>query len=148
MMNWNTINPIDIANESQGVKLWQKSVKWRRCLEPHLAEHQLTFPQFMILAAIYWLTRNGEIATQAHIAQYCSIDVTITSQIIRKFEKEDVVIRQSHPSDERAKYPHLTVNGARLVQQGLAHLQKVDHQIFSAPQQTVSEEELTRKEIA
>ena len=92
---------------SPGFLLWHMSTAWRRSIEAILQGFGLTHPQFVILAALGWLTKNGDLVSQAAIGKMVCLDPNTTSQIIKGLEQKGLVERQPS-SDGRAKNPLLT----------------------------------------
>lgn len=115
--------------ESPGFLLWQVSTLWRRQIEAVLATLGLTHAQFVILASVGWLTREGNQVSQVELARHCSMDITMTSQILRTLEKKGYIVRKQR--DERSKFPCLTEKGIKTVHQALPLVETVDVEFFS-----------------
>jgi DNA-binding MarR family transcriptional regulator len=127
-LNWKKITKFKGPEESPGFVLWQVSNDWRRQIEASLKTIDLTHPQFVILACVGWLTRNGEEVTQIEIARHARTDVTMTSQVLRTLEKKGVIERAQ--KDARSKYPQLTTKGKDLVASAIPLVEKVDAKFF------------------
>ncbi len=115
--------------ESVGYLLWRVSMEWRRSLEAILQPLGLTHPQFVVLAVIGWLTKEGGRTSQADIAKSASLDPNTASQIIRGLERKSLVVRTR--SDERSKNPVLTPAGRELLVKALPVVEKADASFFS-----------------
>ncbi len=116
--------------ESPGFLLWHVSTLWRRTIEGVLKPLDLTHPQFVILAAVGWLTRNGQSATQTVIGRQASLDPNTTSQILRSLQTKDLIER-SRALDERSKHTSLTPKGSQKLKEALPVVEKADTQFFS-----------------
>ncbi len=83
----------------------------------------------MVLATTGWLTRNGELATQAAIGKMAGLDPNTTSQIIRGLEKKELIKREAS-SDGRAKNTKPTTQGTELLTQALPAVEQEDSKFF------------------
>lgn len=117
--------------QSPGFLLWHVSTAWRCAIESTLKSFGLTHPQFVVLAATGWLTRNGEFATQAAIGQMAGLDPNTASQVMRGLEKKGLVNREIS-TDARAKHPKLTLQGNKLLAKALPAVERQDSKFFSS----------------
>lgn len=116
-------------DDSPGFLLWVVSTTWRRQVEGVLAPLGLTHPQFVTLAAIDWLTRDGDPVAQAAVGRHVRLDPNTMSQILRGLEKRGLIERRKGP-DSRAKNPVLTTAGREMVQQAVPLVEEVDAAFF------------------
>lgn len=137
---WSRISRFAAPKCSPGFLLWQVSLKWRRKIETALAPLNLTHPQFVLLASIGWLTRQHNDVTQAELARHCGMDVNMTSQVLRTLEQKGWIERQRRQGDERSKFPRLTENGAKLIEQAIPLVEKVDDAFFGSAGSGVTQE--------
>ncbi|HXF29104.1 MAG TPA: MarR family transcriptional regulator, partial [Chlamydiales bacterium] len=114
--------------ESPGYLLWKVSALWRRAIEAVLRPLGLTHPQFVILAAIGWLTRQPKEVRQIEIARFAGLDPNTTSQILRSLQTKKLIRREI--SDGRSKSPSLTAVGSALLQKALPAVEKADSAFF------------------
>lgn len=84
-----------------------------------------------MLASLGWLTRHHNDVTQVEHARHCSTDVNMTSQVLRSLEQKGYIERHRREGDERSKLPRLTEKGAKLVEQAIPLVEKVDDDFFS-----------------
>lgn len=129
-ISWKKISHYEGPEKSPGFLLWQVSTKWRRALETALATLNLTHPQFVLLASLGWLTRHHTDITQVELARHCGTDVNMTSQVLRSLEQKGYIERHRREGDERSKFPRLTQMGAKLVEQAIPLVEKVDDEFF------------------
>lgn len=127
---WKKISHFEGPEQSPGFLLWQVSTKWRREIETALATMNLTHPQFVLLASLGWLTRHQATVTQVELARHCGTDVNMTSQVLRSLEQKGYIERHRRKGDERSKFPQLTEQGAKLVEQAIPLVEKVDDDFF------------------
>lgn len=117
------------SEKSPGYLLYCISISWRNSLEKVLKLFDLTYPQFVMLATLGWLTRNDERVTQALVGKTAGLDPNTTSQILRGLEQKKLIKRVSSP-DPRAKNPLLTAKGAQLLKEALPAVEKADGMFF------------------
>lgn len=127
---WEEVSHFEGPKHSPGFLLWQVSTQWRRQIEAVLATLDLTHPQFVLLANIGWLTRDGKQVTQIALARHCGTDINMTSQILRTLERKEYIERKQREGDERSKLPHLTGKGAQLIEQAIPLVEAVDKEFF------------------
>lgn len=127
---WKKITRFEGPELSPGFLLWQVSTKWRRQLEAALSKLGLTHPQFVLLASLGWLIRNGAAVSQIDLARYCQTDIAMTSQVLRSLERKGHIERQQREGDGRSKFPRLTQSGAKLIEQAIPLVEKVDRKFF------------------
>ena len=120
----------DPSQEGFGNLLWVVATKWRRFVENALSPLDLTHPQILLLTCIDELTADGTDVTQAELARYANLDITMTSQIVRTLEQKGFIERRQRPGDVRSKFPHLTRLGQQLVNQAQPVLEEVDSTFF------------------
>jgi DNA-binding MarR family transcriptional regulator len=132
--NFSKISTYNKAEESPGLLLWKASTRWRRAIETALQPYDLTHPQFVLLATIGWLTRDGGKTTQVEVGKFAELDPNTTSQILRNLQKKGLIERQPG-SDERSKSPVLTAAGVALLSQALPAVEAADRHFFSLSKQ-------------
>jgi DNA-binding MarR family transcriptional regulator len=137
-INFEEISVHDTPNRSPGFLLWHVSTAWRGSIEDMLKSISLTHPQFVILATLGWLTRDGDRVTQALIGKMAGLDPNTVSQIIRGLEQKELITREQS-SDGRAKNPILTKKGSTLLKKALPAVESKDAEFFHQ----LNEEELT-----
>jgi DNA-binding MarR family transcriptional regulator len=131
-INWAENSRFAVPEDSAGYLLWQVTHLWQRQVEAALAELDITHLQFVLLAGIGWLTRQGDLLTQAQLASFCKIDVMQVSQVVRKLEAKQLVNRSAHPTDTRAKILILTVTGSKTLNAALPLVEQLDTEFFSS----------------
>jgi DNA-binding MarR family transcriptional regulator len=98
-----------------GFALTHAAQTWRAEAAEVLKPHALTVPQFLVLVALFRQSRHGWAPlTQVEISTRLDMDANTTSQIVRGLERRELLLRQPHPGDARARALTLTESGERL----------------------------------
>ena len=119
------------AEESSGLLLWQVSILWQRGIKKVLQPFDLTRPQFVLLASAQWLAQQEKEITQVSLANFTKIDPMTTSQVVRALQSKDLITREEHKTDTRAKVVAITDKGAELISQAVAKVEAFDDEFFS-----------------
>lgn len=129
-LNFEKISVHDTPKQSPGFLLWHISTSWRTSIESVLKTLGLTHPQFVVMATVGWLTRNGDLVTQAAIGKMAGLDPNTNSQIIKGLEKKGFA-KRVQSSDARAKNVSLTSKGATVLNQALPTVERADSNFFN-----------------
>ncbi|MDQ2742905.1 MAG: MarR family winged helix-turn-helix transcriptional regulator [Chloroflexota bacterium] len=125
----------DTPSESPGFLLWQVTNRWQRRQRAVLREINLTHVQFVLLAALTWLTYQGaEMSgvSQVRLAQHAQVDVMMTSQVVRVLAEKGLMERTPHPRDTRANLVQVTSQGQDLARRAIRLVEHVDQEFFAA----------------
>ncbi|QIX62311.1 MarR family transcriptional regulator [Hymenobacter sp. BT18] len=123
---------VNAAEESSGFLLWQVTTLWQRGIKKALDGIDLTHPQFVILASLLWLSKQKDSITQIDLSVHSKIDPMTTSTIIRTLQRKQLVNRQEHHSDTRAKTITLTPEGAAATKRAVGLIEQFDADFFAA----------------
>jgi len=123
---------VKAAEDSPGFLLWQVTTLWQRGIKKALDSIEITHPQFVLLASLLWLSRQKESVTQIDLSQHSKIDPMTTSTVIRTLERKELIERQEHHTDTRAKAITLTNNGLKVTRQAIKIIEKFDTDFFSS----------------
>lgn len=129
IVHFDKISVHEGPKQSPGFLLWRVSTAWRTKIESTLKSFNLTHPQFVILAAIGWLTKNGATTTQAAIGKMVGLDPNTTSQVIMGLEKKGWIQREKS-TDARAKSVSLTLQGISTLNLALPAVEETDAEFF------------------
>jgi len=124
--------------KNAGLYLWQASNQWQRMQKEALEPLDLTHVQFILLAGVVELEKQGFV-TQSALAAYAKADPMMTSQVLRALEKKGCVIRSAHPEDTRALQLVTTAKGRKLFEQAFPIVQQVDKDFFGKDEKLWSE---------
>ncbi|OPC66482.1 MarR family transcriptional regulator [Elizabethkingia bruuniana] len=120
-----------VPNESPGYLLGQVTMLWQRKLKKVLDPLNLTQTQFVLLAALGWLSKEKDNVTQVDIANQGNADRMMVSKVLRTLEEKKFIRRQEHQADTRAKVIKLTNEGAKVLQKALTAVENADIAFFS-----------------
>ena len=123
---------VKIAEESSGFLLWQVTTLWQRGIKKSLDSINITHPQFVLLASLLWLSKQKESVTQIDLSQHSKIDPMTTSTVIRTLQRKQLIERQEHHTDTRAKTILLTGNGIKITRQAVKIIEKFDRDFFQS----------------
>lgn len=116
--------------ESSGYLLWQVSMRRAREMNRALEPLELTYTQFVVMAALMWVSRSQEHVTQSDIAADCKLDRMMVSKILRGFDARGFVSRTPSPTDTRAKNVTATDTGKALFDRAITTVKTADEVFF------------------
>jgi MarR family transcriptional regulator, organic hydroperoxide resistance regulator len=130
-MNESPLFSFEKPDDNAGYLLWQLSMRWQLKMKKGLDTLGITLTQFVLLAALHWLSRTGEIVTQNDLVQHTQIDKMTTSKVLRTLQNKQWITRNEHAQDTRAKIVCLTDTGKAILQKALGIVETVDKRFFS-----------------
>lgn len=116
---------------SSGLLLLQVTNLWQREIKKLLQPFDLTHPQFMTLASVYWFSLKKEEVTQISLSNFTQIDPMTTSQIVRTLQKKEFISRQEHKTDTRAKIVEITPKGEKIIKKAIVVVEEFDKNFFT-----------------
>ncbi|MBH2005277.1 MAG: MarR family transcriptional regulator [Sphingobacteriia bacterium] len=119
-------------NDSPGYLLGQLTMLWQRKQKKVLDPLDLTQTQFVLLAALGWLSKESNAVTQADIANQSNTDRMMVSKVLRTLEDKRFITRHEHETDTRAKTIRLTKNGEVVLQKAIIEVENADLDFFGA----------------
>ena len=105
-------------------------VALHRRSEAHFAKYGVTADQFVLLATL----ARGDALTQRELARRMPSDPSTVRAMLVLLEKQGLVLRDSHPSDSRARTAALTAAGKRKFQQVFKAGESIRQQMFESIQ--------------
>lgn len=119
-----------MATRTPGVLAWLHLLrvhhKVQRCETAHLAEHNLTLPQFDVLVKL----NHEEGITQQELADRLFVTKGNVCGLMDRMMEQGLVERRDDPQDRRAYMLHLTPKGRQLIESVMpAHQQLIASQI-------------------
>ncbi len=118
--------------ESPGYLLGQLTTLWQRKQKRVLDPLDLTQTQFVLLAALAWLSRERDTVTQIDIANQGNADRMMVSKVLRTLEAKKFITRHEHPTDTRAKTIRFTTTGETVFRKALISIEQADVEFFGA----------------
>lgn len=122
---------VDKAEDSSGFLLWQVTNLWQREIKKALEEHNITHSQFVLMASIHWLTLHKQEVTQIILSANTKIDPMTTSTVLRTLQQKNLITRQEHATDTRAKVVVLTDSGKEIIKKAIVTVEDFDRKFFS-----------------
>ena len=119
-------------NDSPGYLLGQLTTLWQRKQKKVLDPLNLTQTQFVLLAALGWLSKKSKSVTQVDIANQSNADRMMVSKVLRTLEEKGFITRQEHQTDTRAKTTRLTTEGEIVLQKAMIAIENADLDFFAA----------------
>lgn len=116
--------------ESSGYLLWQLTMLWQRKMKKALDTLDITHTQFVLLAALAWLSKEQKSVTQVDIANHSKTDRMMVSKVLRTLQSKGFITRQEHQTDTRAKEIRLTESGKIVTQKALILVEETDQAFF------------------
>ena len=105
---------------------------WQREIKKALEQYGLTHSQFVLMASIHWLTIHNKEVTQILLSNHTKIDPMTTSTVLRTLQQKDLIQRQEHLTDTRAKTVGLTNEGKKIIKKAVLTVETFDIDFFSA----------------
>jgi len=118
------------AEDSSGFLLWQVTNLWQREIKKALEKYDLTHSQYVLLASIHWLNLHNQDVTQVLLSSHTKIDPMTTSTVLRTLQTKELLQRQEHATDTRAKTVALTESGKKIIKQAVKAVEKFDSDFF------------------
>ena len=118
-------------HDSPGYLLGQVTMLWQRKQKKVLDPLDLTQTQFVLLAALGWLSKTSKLVTQVDIANQSNADRMMVSKVLRTLEEKAFITRQEHETDTRAKTIQLTTGGELVLQQAIIAVENADLDFFA-----------------
>jgi DNA-binding MarR family transcriptional regulator len=118
-------------DNSPGYLLGQLSMLWQLKQKKVLDPLDLTHTQFVLLAAVGWLSKKSKAVTQVDIANQSNADRMMVSKVLRTLEEKGFISRQEHETDTRAKNIRLTANGGVILQKAIIKVENADLAFFA-----------------
>ena len=118
-------------HDSPGYLLGQVTMLWQRKQKKVLDPLDLTQTQFVLLAALGWLSKKSDAVTQVDIANQSNTDRMMVSKVLRTLEEKGFITRQEHETDTRAKTIRLTMSGELVLQKAIIEVESADLDFFA-----------------
>lgn len=122
---------VEKPEESSGFLLWQVTNLWQREIKKALEQYGITHSQFVLMASIHWLTLHQQEVTQIVLSAHTKIDPMTTSTVLRTLQQKNLIQRQEHATDTRAKLVQLTEEGKIIIKKAVVTVEKFDKEFFS-----------------
>lgn len=121
----------ETPQESTGFLLWKVNNFWQREIKKALSKHDVSHTQFVVLANTFYLGTAKENVTQMDIANQLGIDKMLITNVLKVLIKRNLVQREEHKTDTRAKVIRLTKTGQRFLKKAVKDVEDVDKIFFN-----------------
>ncbi len=111
--------------------MWLVTLAWQRAVATVLRPYDLTHAQFVLLAGAWWLAREEGPPTQRRLVAHTGTDEMMTSQVLRRLERKELVLRLVDELDGRARRIVLTDAGAELLDAVMPEVDRTDAEFFA-----------------
>lgn len=119
-------HPFSDPENNAGFVMWQVSMLWQRKLKGGLDTLGITHAQFLLLAALDFLSNEKNIVSQQDLAKHCRIDKMMTSKILRTLQKKGMLSRKKNKMDTRSKSMILSEEGQELLKKAFKMIDQID----------------------
>lgn len=120
----------DKPEDSAGFLLWQTTITWQRLIKAALDPHQTSHSQFVILALLLWFEETKQEPIQAVIVNLTKLDKMTVSKALKVLVDKNLVERNEHTQDTRAKSVCLTNKGRGLIKKLVPIVEAIDDKFF------------------
>lgn len=117
--------------DSPGFLLWQVTASWQRMIKAALEPHNITHPQFVVMALLLWFKEQGIEPKQSMLINKSKMDKMTISVSIKKLVQLGLIQRKECCDDTRAKIVNLTAKGRALTKKLMTLVEKVDADYFA-----------------
>ncbi len=135
MSSKDSVFSFDRPHDSPGYLLWQVTMRWQRQIKAGLDELDITHTQFVLMAALKWLSDQQPEIFQIDIANHANVDRMMTSKVLKALAKKGLLSTQSSSTDSRAKAVKLTAEGEATIKQAVATVEGIDRVFFGQLQE-------------
>ncbi|MCU0882473.1 MAG: MarR family transcriptional regulator [Hyphomonadaceae bacterium] len=137
-VNWLAASAFPGPQASPGFRFWRSFMVWQRGLNETLRPHDLTQPQFALLATIAWLTQSSVAGgpvpalSQQALADFLGLERMHVSQVLARLEGAGLISRTQPMQDRRAKGLAVTAAGTQRLTAALPVVEAYDRAFFEA----------------
>lgn len=108
------------STATPGHLVWRLSMKWRVAVDRALAPRGLTHAQYVMLASLYGLERDGHPPSQRELADHTGLEPLYVSKLARSLDADGLIQRTRDAVDTRAVRLELTAKGRETIQPAIA----------------------------
>ncbi len=90
----------------------------------------ITHVQFAVVAAVWWLGKDGYPPRQREVAEHAGIDPSMTSQVMAVLLERGWVVRSIDPVDARASRLFVTDAGRDIAERAVVQLDQAELDFF------------------
>ncbi|QNP74336.1 winged helix DNA-binding protein [Streptomyces roseirectus] len=110
---------------THGQLVWRLANKWRVAVDRALAPLGLTHAQYVVLASLHGMRREGRTPSQRQLADRTGLEALYVSKLARALESAGLLAREKDPRDPRAMRLTLTEEGAAVTGRAITLVQSL-----------------------
>ncbi|MGW6195319.1 MarR family winged helix-turn-helix transcriptional regulator [Kribbella sp. NPDC055110] len=111
-----------MSGATPGHLVWRLSMKWRVAVDRALAPRGLTHAQYVMLASLYGLERDGRVPSQRELADHTGMEALYVSKLVRSLDADGLVRRTRDAKDTRTLRLELTAKGRETIEPAIAEV--------------------------
>ena len=111
-----------MGEATPGHLVWRLSMKWRVAVDRALAPRGLTHAQYVMLASLYGLERDGRVPSQRELADHTGLEALYVSKLARSLDADGLMQRTRDAVDTRTMRLELTAKGRETIEPAIAEV--------------------------
>ena len=111
-----------MVEATPGHLVWRLSMKWRVAVDRALAHRGLTHAQYVMLASLYGLERDGRVPSQRELADHTGLEALYVSKLARSLDADGLMQRTRDAVDTRTMRLELTAKGRETIEPAIAEV--------------------------
>jgi DNA-binding MarR family transcriptional regulator len=97
-------------------------MRWRVAVDRALAPRGLTHAQYVMLASLYGLERDGRVPSQRELADHTGLEALYVSKLARSLDADGLMQRTRDAVDTRTMRLELTAKGRETIEPAIAEV--------------------------
>jgi DNA-binding MarR family transcriptional regulator len=131
-IDWESFSPeLRLLTGSPRFYLMKVVHRWQKQVREQLVDYDITSTQFTLLTSLMVMTKDGKVTTQADLSNFLKVDKMMVSDVLRTLEKKGYIVRESHPTDRRARSLVVTKKGLDLIEVTMKSAVSFDERFFA-----------------
>lgn len=111
-----------MSEATPGHLVWRLSMKWRVAVDRGLTHRGLTHAQYVMLASLYGLERDGRVPSQRELADHTGLEALYVSKLARSLDADGLMQRTRDAKDTRTMRLELTAKGRETIEPAIAEV--------------------------
>ncbi|MFD3399802.1 MarR family winged helix-turn-helix transcriptional regulator [Kribbella sp. NPDC058693] len=111
-----------MSEATAGHLVWRLSMKWRVAVDRALVHRGLTHAQYVMLASLYGLERDGRVPSQRELADHTGLEALYVSKLARSLDADGLMQRTRDAVDTRTMRLELTAKGREAIEPAIAEV--------------------------
>ncbi|MER7244934.1 MarR family transcriptional regulator [Kribbella sp. NPDC000426] len=111
-----------MSEATAGHLVWRLAMRWRVAVDRALGPRGLTHAQYVMLASLYGLEREGRVPSQRELADHTGLEALYVSKLVRSLDADGLVRRTRDAKDTRTMRLELTSKGRETIEPAIAEV--------------------------